>query len=300
MMGLLLLLTLTMFSCVKDGILRDCLRRMRIELRWIGTNPRSDQEVVNIEVIPLDGGSRLDLDSDIYGVNVDLQPGNYSLVGWESSQNVNLNTAARTVSVNTSAEGFALEPDIFSAGVTTSEVPFEEEGSPRDFIIPLPMYRQARPLIIEIDFIGAGIPLIEGIRGILSGVTLERTIDNGFPPVSELNQGRSGTRAPALRDGSIDYNFEMIQEDPNDLWFAAGRNLLGIDGTATQQLELTVTFADGQSSNFGIDVTEDLTGFHTIDVNDPLYIIITLDLGVNFEIEIVDWRTGTESWITAH
>lgn len=280
------LLTLTVVSCVKDS-LDDCFQWMRIELRWISTQPVDDSESVKIEVIPLTSESEYEITSDIYGVNVNLRVGEYKIVGHEASSNVDIDYDNLTVEVGTAADGMALEPDIFSAGSTITNVARSDES----LVIPVPMYRQSRTLLIGIDFQGDGAPLVTQVEGVLSGITIKRNLDNGFPPVNEL------TRPPAITNGSIQYKFGPVTRAIEDARFVDSKRLLGIDGNTTQVINLDVEFEDGTSESLSFDITEDMVGFHTQDINEPWYIIITLEAGINLNVEIVDWLAGPESWI---
>lgn len=286
----LLLLTLTVISCVKSSDLDDCVEQMRIELRWILTEPVDYDESVPIEVIPETVRSQYTITSDVYGVNVDLRVDEYTIVGYESAQNSTVDVNTQIVSIPTGPNGMALEPEIFSAGSNTVQVTLADKS----LIIPLPMYRQVRPLIIEIEIEGDGSPLIQGITGVLHGIALERSISNGFPPTNGQN------RPAAIRNGSIDYNLLPLTRTVGDSWFGGSRNLLGIDGTVNQILDLVITFTDGSSTTLSLDVTDDLSEFQTVDINEPWYIIIVLEAGFNLEVSIADWKAGAESWITAH
>lgn len=295
---LLLLLTFTFTSCVRDGeSLEDCIRRMRIELRWIETAPVDNNETVHISVHSELTQTDSNLTSDIYGVDVDFQIGNYTLVGWEEFTNAQLDIENQTVSVETSAGNIASDPAIFSAGIATATV----DETCNSIVIPLPMYRQVRPLVIEIDFTGAGIGLVESLQGTLTGIAVERLLSDGFPPVSRTD------RPAARRNGSINYVFSSISPEGEGMWFGATHNIIGIDGNAAQNLTLTINYRDEElpladsraTSQLTFDLTEQLAGFHTSDVDDPWYIILKIDVGISLEATIVDWISGTESWLTA-
>lgn len=287
----LLLILFLVSSCLRDGEnLDECIRRMRIELRWINTSPLDDNEQVSIVADPMFAGTQSSFISDIYGVDVDLLTGGYNIAGWESYSEVDLDITNHTVNVHTQADGTAVSPPLFSAGSTTATV--ELTGGTQ--IIPLPMYRQVRPLIIEINLIGDGYALVNGITGTLQGITLERSLENAFPPVSGLS------RPTALKSGNIDYTFALSDGEGTGVWYAETRNLIGVDGASSQMLDLDVTFSgDNEPSSFQFDVTSQLAEFQTKDINEPWYIIITLNLGANLDITIVDWIAGSESWITA-
>lgn len=285
---LLSFLTFTVTSCIKES-LDDCFQWMRIELRWISTQPVDYSESVNIEVIPLTPESEFEITSDVYGVNVNFRVGGYKIIGHENSANVEIDYDSLTVAVGTSSDGMALEPDIFGAGSTIAEVKVHDES----LVIPLPMYRQARPLVIGVDFEGDGAPLISRIDGVLHGITIKRDLDNGFPPVNGL------TRPPAITNGSIRYNLGSLTRAIDEAWFADSKRLLGIDGNTSQIIDLDVFFNDGTTTSTSIDITEQLAGYHTQDINEPWYVIITLEAGIGLTVEIVDWISGPESWIIA-
>ena len=289
---LFVLLVLVFSSCMRDGEnLDECIRSMRIELRWINTQPQSSDEKVAIGVFPSSFGTRVDLESDIYGVDVDLLTDGYNIVGWEDHSNTNIDVTNHTISVETSSDGMALSPNIFSAGFTHAEVTLSDANQ----VIPLPMYRQVRPVVIEINFIGDGYALVSGVTGTLKGIALERSLDNGFPPVSGLG------RPAAIKSGNINYTFGLSDQAEAGIWYTGTQNLIGIDGNVAQTLDLEVSFTgESTPSPYSFDVTNQMAEYHTNKVDEPWYIIITLNLGANLEIDIVDWIAGPESWVTAH
>jgi len=284
--GALILVSLLVTSCIRDG-LEDCIRRIRIELKWIDTDPREDSEQLEL-IILSPTGEEIDTSTDQYGKYIDLATGKYSIITWEPTQNIQVK--GRTISVNTAADGTALEPTLFSGGATETEVTLSDE----DLVIPVPLHEQVRPLIIKVDFVGDVFELVEGMEGTLHGITLSRDINNGFPPVDGRN------RPPALTNGIINYNFTKENLRQDDEWFSAGRNLIGVDGDAAQTLDLRIQLATGDYADISLDVTSQLIEYHTEKIHEPWYIIITLKLGINLELEIVDWIAGPDSWIVAH
>lgn len=290
---LLTFILLFITSCVEDGEnLEKCMRTVRIEPRWIHTRPVNESEDVNIRIRPNTSfGTSEEIKSDIFGVNVDLLTSGYTIVVWEDYSNVNLDITNQTVSVQSTSRSRAIaDPSLFSAGSATAEV------TPADGfeIIPLIMYRQVRPLIITIEFEGMGIPFINSINGTLNGIAWERTWQNGFPPVNEA------IRPTVIQSGDITYTFTPSEEEGEENWYTGTRNLLGIDGNMQQMLDLNISFNnDNNDVDYEINITNQLAEFHTKDVDEPWYVILKLNLGANLEIDIVDWISGPESWITA-
>jgi len=278
-----------MTSCVKDGII-ECppaaTENIRIELEWLNTQPKDDGESLNLAIIPTTG-EEIDDHINQYGKDVELAPGTYNFVVWESAENVTV--SGQNISVAT-AEGYALDPGKFSGGATTAEIII----TPDSIVIPVPIHQQTRELIIEVDFAGDAISIVEGLEATLSGVTLERDINNGFPPTDNRN------RPPAIRNGSILYSFNRGELRLSDEWFSGSRHLLGVDGDHSQELNLRVKLATGDTEEVSLDVTGDLIEFHTKDIHEPWYIILKLNLGINLELEIVDWYAGAESWLIAN
>ena len=281
-------------SCVRDGEnLDDCIRRIRIELRWMDTQPLDNSERVNVEIVPTTttASPQSDITSDIYGVDVDLLTGGYAITGWETYSDVDLNKTDHTVSVHTQPDGTAISPAIFSAGHTTSSVEMSDES----LIIPLPMYRQVRPVVIEINFIGDAYSLVNGVTGTLKNIALERSIDNAFPPVNAMN------RPTVIKSGNMNYTFGLSDDIGPGIWYTGTKNLIGIDGNSSQTLDLTVSFTgEDAPRTYAFDVTSQMNEYHTDKINEPWYIILTLNLGATLEIDIVDWIAGPESWIVAH
>lgn len=293
----LLLLTGLASSCIRDGEkLDDCTRRMRIELRWIETSPLNSRETVDIGIDPLTAGPQSNeapvarrLKSDVYGVDVDMLLGSYNIIGWEPYSNVDLDNGNHTLKVHTQADGTAESPAIFSAGLVPAW-----ESSAASEIIELPMYRQVRPLVIEINFIGDGYVWIGGVAGTLRGIALERAMTDAFPPVNGLS------RPAAIEAGSTNYAFAPADNAKAGIWYTGVRNLIGVDGNSRQILDLTVSFTgDNEPASFEFDVTDQLAGFQTKNVGEPWYVVLTLNMGANLDVGVVDWLSGPESWITA-
>lgn len=289
---LLVVPLLTVSSCIKSGDeMGECVRNMRIELRWVGTEPLNNSENVDIEIDPASIGTRADITSDIYGVNIDLQADSYNLVAWETHTNSVIDAEDHTLAVNRKMDGTAESPNIFSAGYKAATVAMDKSSE----VIIIPMHRQTRPLVIELDFSGDGFPFIESITGNLSGVALKRHMDNAFPPVSGLS------RPAAIESGIMKYSFLPYPGRATITKYRAEENLIGIDGNSSQILTLNVQFAgENEATPYLFDLTSDLSQFQTKDINEPWYVVLGLGLGFDLEVTIVDWKSGPESWITAH
>lgn len=287
------LLVVLLVGCIRDGEnLENCFRLIRINLEWIDTAPLSETEQVNI-AITSSGGQVTRLTSDVVGREVSLLADRYTIVGWEDEENVAINTQDGVVAV-LSRDGSLLEPTLFSAGENVVEVEF----LPDTLIIPLPMYQQTRPLIIEVEFIDTRSPIInefppvKTITATLSGITLERKVNDGFVSVEAREP------EPALKRGDITYTMEKTTLRQDETWYVDQHNLLGLDGVS-HSLNLYVEFEDGNSGEFTFDVTEELKGFHSEEIHKPWYIIITLELDSSLNVSIQDWIAGPDSWLIA-
>ncbi|HCO68274.1 MAG TPA: hypothetical protein DIT04_11040 [Dysgonomonas sp.] len=271
-------------SCIREDIdLTECYRNLKIVLEWINTQPRSDQGPIDISVIS-SNGTEIDLQSDRYGTDVDLLAGPYNIVGWEPTPDISVN--GQVISVATNEDGTVKEPITFAGGETTAVV-----DDNIDFqTIVLPMRQQTRQLIIQVRFINDNFNVLERLEGSVDGITSSRDINDAFPPAD----GR--VRPGSVSSTSVNYDF--VKEQDRE-WFTAGRNLIGIDGDADQTLYLRVFYSTDGYTDVSLDLTSELLGFHTVDVHEPWYIVITLDLGVSFEPVIIDWYAGAESWLNA-
>lgn len=283
-------------SCIKDGeILENCLRLVRIEFRWIDTDPLSQSENVNV-AITSSGGTTTHITSNVTGRDVDLAADTYTFVGYEPEQNVEINEKEGTVSlIESRVDGGVLEPTLFSGGERVMNV----EYLPDSLVIPIPMYQQTRPLIVEVIFEDKSTPIINEFPPVksmianLTGITYERAINDGFVSVEEREQ------FPAIKRGDIKYDLEKSDEVRSDrIEFLATHNLLGLDGVS-HSLTVQVEFENGISDEFTFDVTEKLKGFHSEEIHEPWYIIITLKLDSSLGVSIVDWIAGPDSWLTA-
>ena len=278
--AILLLATIT--SCIRDdNDLSKCFYRIKIEQRWIDSEPVRANDSTQLE-IKFDGNSR-SLNSGYEGRYVDLIPNIYDIIGFEPTHNVSINNNIVSVSVN--SDGSAMEPGPFTAGEISAEVYSVAE----DQLIILPMRRQTRELIVKVKITGDGLSLINGMTGSLSGIAISREVNSCFPPVDGKN------RPSAARSGVISYSF---QED-TDQWFVGSNTLLGIDGNSQQNLSLNINFINGEATDISQDVTGGMTGFHTQDIAKPWYIIIEINLGFDLQATITDWSAGPYSWLIA-
>lgn len=283
-------------SCIKDGeILENCFRKIRIEFQWIDTDPLLQSENVNV-AITSSGGTTTHITSNVIGRDVDLAADTYTFVGYETEQNVAINEKEGTVSlIESRVDIGVLEPTLFSAGERVMQVEYLLDS----LVIPIPMYQQTRPLIVEVLFEDKSTPIInefppvKDIIGTLSGITYERAINDGFVSVEEREQ------FPAIKRGDMIYDLDESEESRTDrIQFLATHNLLGLDG-ASHMLELHVEFENGISEDFTFDVTDKLKGFHTERIHEPWYIIITLKLDSSLAVSVVDWIAGPDSWLNA-
>lgn len=281
--GSVLMAFLGMTSCVKDSF--DpllCLQKIRIEPRWINTEPLDEDESIPITVVS-GSGETMNYLSDINGVDVELLPGVYQIVGAEKANNVSVD--GTTVTIATEADGTATQPGVFSGGATTGEV----KPNTVFQIIPLPMRQQTRQLIVQLKFSGEGVSYLNRVEGTINGITIARHIDKGFLPADSV------PHPAAIENGLINYTF--IKDDSG--MFSGANNLLGVDGSTTQTLNLEATTSLGTVIDFSLNVTDDLFEFHTTDVEQPWYIILELEVNTKLEMDIIDWYSGTESNIIA-
>ncbi|MCC8089006.1 MAG: hypothetical protein LIO79_07060 [Rikenellaceae bacterium] len=284
--GLTVIILFISAACIKDSNdSDDCWKKLKIEPRWIDTSPQSSESTVRITATSVeDQDDVYNFTSGIDGINVEMAAGTYEFIGWEPSDNVTIDK--RTVTVGTHTSGTALEAGAFSGGTTEAVVNSDDTYQ----VIPLPMYRQTRELYVRIIFSGNGLSLINEVVGTITGIALSRDIDNGFPP-------RDGeTRPEVLRNGTVSFTF--LPEN-TDGWYIDGHNLIGIDGDSVQDLDVRVMYSDASFSDISVDVTDAFDDFHTVNVLEPMYIVIQLNIGINFEMDVTDWSSGSESWLTA-
>jgi len=268
---------------------------MRIELQWVNTRPLSDTEEVSISIDPT-MGEVMTVISNPFRKDVDLLADHYNIIGKEFVDSVNFDIEKGTLSIPTGSDGFAYSPKPFSAGETTADVVYKEDT----LIIPLPMYRQTRPLVIEVKLVDKRTPIInefppvEMMSGVLKGITTERDIDNCFPPHDNREPW------PALKNGSIGYDFTLLSDSiVQERWYSDTKNLIGVDNGTSQVLDLELKFQGSDIMDFTFDVTDLVTEFQTKEVTKPWYILITLALDSSLNVDIEDWIAGPDSWLVA-
>lgn len=269
-----------------DPDLSECPTDVRIELQWKDCGPIDENENVVVKVYS-GGGMVLDTISNIYGIHVALAPAEYEVVGWEPYRNVTIE--GHTISLSAERYDRTLPVNIFSAGMGTGTIVPSVEHQ----VIYLPMRRQVRELIVIVEFTGNLAPGVASMKGDLGGVALSREIENGFPPESGRQRPYAISRTDAI------YDFTRGIRDNGRIGFTASDNLIGIDGDSDQILNLQVGFSDGGTASYPIDITGLMTGFHTVDVCDPWYVILQVNMSLDMLITIEDWYGGTESYLVA-
>ena len=281
----------TVTSCIEEST-DHCPKKANVLLDWVETLPITEEgNPVNVVIIPGDGSNEQVYDSDTHSPDVEIPVGEQTILVYEKNGDKHVNNRQQTVSVDTDDDGkMNDEPDYFSGGSVKVDVQPNSD-------LELPLYKQVRELIIELKLTGPGADYIAGITGNFDGIATERHINNGFRPVDP-----TVTRSPAIRKGDVDYTFDNV-ENESDAFFSGSRKLLGIDGEGKQILTLTITFKNGDTHFFPVDVTELMDGFHTEDLDTegserPWYIKLAFEVATSFEIVIVDWEDGGSSWIT--
>lgn len=271
-------------SCIRDDIdLSNCFYHIRIEPKWIDSEPVRANDSTHLEILFDNNNSRLDLNTGYSGRDVDLLPNVYDIIGYESAANVSVYNNIVTVSTN--SDGTAMDPGPFTAGEVSAEViPIEE-----DQLIIVPMRRQTRQVIVRVKITGDGLSLISSMTGSLSGIAISREVNDCFPPAD----GKA--RPSVIESGTINYSF---QEDSQQ-WFVGTRTLIGIDGNSQQNLNLQIHFINGETIDLVQDVTGGMTGFHTQDVHQPWYITLEINLGFDLQATITGWYGGPNSWLIA-
>ncbi len=283
----LMLSALSFTGCFlyEDPDLSKCPQDVRIELQWIGVDPLDDTEKIPVTVYS-QNSLVLDTLSDINGIDVLLHPAVYEVVGWEEVPNVAV--TGHTVSLLADRENRFLPVTRFSAGSGRGEIVAEKTEQ----VILLPMREQVRELVIMVEFTGNIAPQVTGIGGELHGTALSRDVSDAFPPQS----GRQRPYATTRTDAIYDFGREVRS---GKVWFTGENNLLGIDGDSDQVLDLSVTFSDGETVVYPVDVTGLMTGFHTVDVLDPWYIVLRLNISMDMLFTIEDWYGGAELYLDA-
>lgn len=268
-------------ACVKQSPdLDDCETGVRLLFDWVSSAVRNDTDSLNVRITGSAGNYSMNAAPG--GRDIEILPGSYRFTAWETASNVTVDGTTVTVS---STGGAADEPQEFTAGTITDDISNQDGYQ----TVTVPMYQQTRDLIIRLRFTGDGVSLIRNASGSVDGIALSREMIYGFPPVD----GR--LRPVAITDGSVGYEF--LQAD--DGWYMGRRTLLGIDGDSDQTLSLTIGFDEGYTTDGSVEITADLNPFHTQDIGEPWVISLSVEVGATFEMVIVDWYSGSESWLEA-
>lgn len=291
---LLLSLLVILNSCILQGVGEGCYQDLFINLDWLDTKPvTTEGKPVTVNVVPVQkGGDRETQQSDVRGTETNVIVGEYVVIGYETAQNVKVDVDNQTVAVSSNPDGEANEPGDFSAGSTIVTI---ERGKDAPEI-KLPLYKQVRKLVIQLQVKGLSEPGIQKIEAVFDGIAIDRHINNGFPP-------HDGTKRPnAIERGNIGYNFNFIEQNQYSSWYEGSRTLLGIDGGGRQTIDLNIHFNDGAVRSLHGDLTDAMNGFHTEDLgqdqDNPWYILLVINVG-ELEINIEDWNDGGTSWIIA-
>lgn len=293
---LLSVLTLVIASCHIDESVGHCIQKTKVLLNWVETHPIAEAgKPVTIVIPPSeyypDGET---FNSDIHGPEAELNVGQHTVVAYETAENTHIDANSQTVKIDAAEDGTVTNPpDYFSAGSTVVEITPASDAN-----ITLPLYKQVRELDIQLKFEGLGSAYVDEVAGNLDGIAIERHINHGFRPVDHTI-----TRPPAIKKGNIDYAFGRIAGQ-REVLFSGDRNLLGIDGNGKQTLKLIITFKDDKTYTISEDITTLMDGFHTEELDHdgddkPWYIKLTFAVDAEFNISIIDWEDGGESWIVA-
>lgn len=271
-------------SCVRDGEdTESCRSNLRITFDWIETRPISGDEDVRINILPGNHDNFV-ITSKPSGRDMELPWDNYSFAAAEDAQNVTLDGRALILTLNEDGSATA---DISGLG---------------DKDIVIPMRKQARKVVIAIDFTDDFAEKITKMSGTLNGIAISRDIDEGFPPADGKR------RHTAIEGGYIKYDFakEEIPRSSGQA-YVSGRWLLGIDDSMRQDLAMRVEYQDGSSINFSLDISnmfsyveDDIQkDYYLTETHTPWVIRLTLDTTTGLEVTISDWKAGGESWYTA-
>ena len=282
-----------MTGCIKEGYdSENCPGAVRINYNWFPDTFANDS--LYISVVQGDKIWNLSTGADDSGVDIDLENGSYEVVAAETAKNIKVEGIA--ISVDPSGGQGYPEPGVCTGGADTLVV---DDGQ-SESVVDIPMVRQVRPLIVNVRFTGSGAITgetkairsagISHVSGIVSGVTFSRHINYGFPPVN------GNPRNPAYTTGEVEYD---LLANTAERFYTDRHNLLGIDGEASQELELAINFENGYSETLHLDVTSRMYEFHTKDITQPWVINIVIDVTASFEVSITDWTAGPESWMEA-
>lgn len=276
---------LSMFSCVKDKYDWDeCNPRIFITFDW-GTGARPDNdELVNVLITGRENGDSTRMQIPPDGQEVRTHTQNYLFLGYTDPGNVTIN--GTTVSINPDAGGNYPEPDFFAGGFIEQEI----IRSLSDQVVTIPMRRQTRPLIIRVILQGPAVGGLSTLTGEISGITMARNINYGFEPVD------GQPLHPAEVTGSVAYHMATTDNSV----YSDQHNLLGIDGSVDQILDLTVHFTSGRQKELSLNVTTQMTGFHTEHVEEPWVLELTVNLITEIEANIEDWKGNYLSTIGAN
>nr|WP_302830693.1 hypothetical protein [uncultured Bacteroides sp.] len=285
---------LLLASCIKEGFDKEnCPGEFFITPSIPeGLTPEKEETLKSGRITIIDSeGNEQEVNVDNNNP-IDLDDGSYTIVALKGPKDPNVNVSGTNVTIATKPDGSAQDmPENMTGGHTVITV--SSNASNQDNTnIEVPTHIQSRPLDIKVKFEGGNAAILEILTGIVDGISLSRDLNNGFAPTDGVD------RHPALESGSMNYTFGKV--DGDDILYTDSHRLLGIDGDGNQTLTLTVTYAGGVQKTYTFDITTDMDGFHTEDVNKPWVIEITLRLGADFEATIEDWQAGPETWMDAH
>lgn len=273
-------------SCIKEGYdYEKCPGDTNIKFNWNNTPTGIGQK--NVDIIIINGKDTIHINGNHpeSDVAIGLEEGKYEIVANEPADNIRMEGS--NVCVGLLPDGSASEPGAFNGGVNTLEVN-NQPGS--GFNIDIPVRPQTRPLVINVHVNGGGSSSIAQMEGRINGIALSRYINYGFTPIN------GNPRNPAKSRGAIRYAFQKNSAGI----YSDGKTLLGIDGDANQEIDLTLTASNGDIQNIHFNVTREMDGFHVTDIDEPWVIDIEINLSVDFIVTIVDWIAGPESWMEAH
>ncbi len=296
-------LFLLLFSCIKEhpdydspecndgsqtGDGSDGKERMIVvKFDWSLVGEPANTEKIDLLITDEDTDEVTEMYVTYSGTVIELDTHTFEFVGNEEHPNVILERC--TVTVDKDASGNYYEPQYFAAG--SIEQTIDPDLDYQEVVIP--MRRQTRPLVVRVVVNGEGVDYLDYITGEISGITMSRLVNDGFPPLDGLDSH------PAFLTASVEYDLLAIGENIyNDT-----HNLLGVDSNSSQVLDLTIYFSDGYSQLFTIDVTDRMVGFHTVEVNEPWVLEFVINLGStgeSIEVTIENWYGGSESHLVVN
>lgn len=287
-MAMLATVMLLLVSCIKDGRDESCPADLRVVYNWDEVNPLLDSD--SLMIIGKDGRVYY-FETSTRGTDLDLPDGEYCMVAYEGNPNVDIER--ENVTVKSKSNGSLNELTPFRAGINNFIIKAAETTGPLEIV----MRRQTRLLQIKIHFIGNGLEFLNGVTGNLTGVTLSRKIEHGFPPADRE------PRHPAIASATAGFSFDRTVTRSGDVSlqqdFNSEKRLLGLDGNIGQQLNLTLQLGN-LTRELNLNLTEtdkklSLLRFHVDKVEEPFLIEITIQLGADMVADIVDWNSGSES-----